>query len=232
MYRIAIVEDQAVDAHRLETALDRFAAEKQVALEHTWVHNAVDFLEEYRHQFDLIFMDIRMPDLDGMTAARKLREIDHTVVLTFLTSLAQYAVEGYTVDATDFILKPITYAALELKLPRMLARCRVEESEIVIQSEGKTLKLRPAEVLYAEIYDHHIQVMTGSGVVRAYGTLKEMESALPKGFFRVNNSTIINLRYVTTVDASDATVNSRAFPISRGRRKEFLSALHGEGMKN
>ena len=62
--------------------------------------------------------------------------------------------------------------------------------------------------------------------MRSYGTLKEVEASLPDGFFRVNNQTIVNLRYVKHTDNTSATVAGRAFPISRSRRKAFLIAMH------
>lgn len=232
MFRIAIVEDQERDARRLSTALDRYMQEKQVQLHYVWFKSATEFLENYRHQYQLVFMDIRMPGgVDGMSAARELRQTDHAVVLVFLTSLAQYAVEGYAVDAADYILKPVTYAALELKMPRILSRCSVEEEEILIQSGGSTTKLQPGEILYIEIYDHHIQYHTTGGIVRAYGTLKEVENALPQGFFRINNQTIVSLRGVRSVSGTETVVADRTFSVSRGRRKEFLAALNGAGMR-
>ena len=190
MLRIAIVEDHESDAQRLTALLEAYAQKngKQFAI--TWIDNA--------NTYELVFMDIRMPGLNGMQAAHELREMDHTVVLVFLTSLAQYAVESYEVEATDYILKPITAAALDLKLPRILNRCMVEsEEEVVIQSGGTTTRLRPNELHYVEIYDHHIQFVTASGIMRSYGTLKAVEDALPDVFFRVNNQTIVNLRFVT-----------------------------------
>ncbi len=232
MYRIAIVEDQERDARKLAEALDRYAQKKRVELEHTWFASATAFLEGYRHQYQLVFMDIRMPGgVDGMSAAHELRETDHTVVLVFLTSLAQYAVESYAVEATDYILKPVTYAALELKLPRILSRCQADDEEIIIQSGSSAVKLRASEIFYVEIYDHHIQYLTQRGVVRSYGTLKEVESVLPESFFRVNNQTIVNLRYVRRVDSTDTLVQERRFPVSRGRKKEFLAALNREGVR-
>lgn len=175
-------------------------------------------------------MDIRMPGLNGMMAAHELREMDHTVVLVFLTSLAQYAVESYEVEATDYILKPITAAALDLKLPRILNRCMVEsEEEVVIQSGGTTTRLRPNELHYVEIYDHHIQFVTASGIMRSYGTLKAVEDALPE-CSSASTTDDCQSRFVTHVGSNDTTVAGHTFPISRGRRKEFLSALHLAGM--
>ena len=227
MYRIAIVEDTEQDARLLMAALDKYAALKQVQLEYEWISSAARFLEDYRGQYGIVLFDIRMPGLGGMSAARELRAMDRSVVIAFLTSLAQYAVEGYEVEAVDYILKPITYAALELKLPRILARCHVDEPEIIIQSNGAAVKLPVNELQYVEIYDHHIQFLTVNGIVRSYGTLKDVEAQLPGGFFRINNQTIVNLRFVRHVDSQSATVAGRSFSISRGRRKEFLAALHG-----
>lgn len=225
MVRIAIVDDQERDARLLGQALDRYAAERGVALEHSWLPSATDFLAGYRHQYEIVFMDIRMPGLDGMSAARSLRQIDQGVALVFLTSLAQYAVDGYELDAVDYILKPVSYEALKLKLPRVLARCPSPQQEVVVQSGGKSTRLLPDEIEFVEIYDHHIQFVTTRGTVRAYGTLKEIEQQLPEGFFRVNNQTIVNLRHVRGVEGQDVAVGGRRFSISRGRRKEFLEAL-------
>lgn len=231
MYRIAIVEDRQSDVQRFREALEQYAADKQMEFRCKLWSNAETFLEDYNHQYDIVFMDIRLPGMDGMAAARKLREIDHTVLLVFLTSLAQYAVEGYEVEAIDYIIKPITYSALRLKMPRLLRRCTIEEQEIIIGSSDQSVKLRPNDLQYVEIFDHHIQYMTAKGVVRAYGTLKEIEDALPDGFFRVNNQTIVNLRYVTRVDAENVILGGREFPLSRRRRKSFLEALHNSGIR-
>lgn len=232
MYRIAIVEDQEHDARKLAEALHRYAQEKRVEFEHMWFRSASEFLENYKHQYQLVFMDIHMPGgIDGMSAARELRQTDRAVVLVFLTSLAQYAVESYDVEAADYILKPVTYAALELKLPRILGRCQTNDEEIIIQNGSSTVKLRVSEIFYVEIYDHHIQYLTQRGIVRSYGTLKEVESVLPESFFRVNNQTIVNLRYVRSVDSTDTVVQECRFPISRGRKKEFLAALNREGTR-
>lgn len=226
MYRIAIVEDQSGDAGKLKALLEKYAESAGLNFAITWFQNASRLLDGYRHQYELIFMDIRMPGVDGMQAAHELREMDHTVALVFLTSLAQYAVESYEVEATDYILKPITAAALALKLPRILGKCSVVREDVVIRNGENSIKLKSNELRYVEIYDHHIQFDTVSGVLRSYGTLKEIERNLPDGFFRINNQTIVNLSFVTRVEGDKTVVAGRTFSISRGRRKEFLSALH------
>lgn len=88
MLRIAIVEDHESDAKRLTALLEAYAQKNGKRFAITWIANANTFLDSYQHQYELVFMDIRMPGLNGMMAAHELREMDHTVVLVFLTSLA------------------------------------------------------------------------------------------------------------------------------------------------
>lgn len=109
MYRIAIVEDQDSDAQQLETALKTYSRETSVPF--SWDHwtSGEIFLQKYRHQYDIVFMDIRLAGIDGMETARRLRRMDSAVLLAFLTSLAQYAIAGYEVEAIDYIVKPLSY---------------------------------------------------------------------------------------------------------------------------
>ncbi|MBR6966254.1 MAG: response regulator transcription factor [Clostridia bacterium] len=229
MYRIAIIEDQAGDANLLTAALEKYGQEKQTGFQCDWHRTAEGFLDQYHYQYDIVFMDIRLPGITGMKAAHKLRSKDHAVLLVFTTNLAQYAVEGYEVDAADYILKPVTYAALKLKLPKLLRKCGNDGREILVKCDEKFIKLHPSELMYTEIYDHHIHYVTQACTFRAYGTLKEIEDKLPDGFFRVNNQTIVNLRYVTSAGDTDVVVGGRSFPISFRRRKDFLAALHDTG---
>ena len=85
----------------------------------------MDFLEAYRPDFDLVFLDIELPLLNGIETARRLRELDSVVALVFITNMEQYAVNGYEVDALDFVVKPINYyrfSSMMRKALRIIAR--------------------------------------------------------------------------------------------------------------
>lgn len=147
MLEIAIVEDEEKEALRLGGFLDRFSEETGIQLNHRWSDNASVFLEQYQFQYDLIFMDIRMPGIDGMAAAERLREIDSAVKLIFITSLAQYAVQGYSVDALDYILKPVSYAAFALKMQRAVERCaQRREQWLLLNTNSGAIQLREFEL--------------------------------------------------------------------------------------
>ena len=109
--RIAIVEDEQACADTLQKYLQQYGQEFSQELDVTQYENGAVFLWEFRSQFDIILLDISMPVMDEMETARQIRKIDSDVVLLFVTSLSQYAIRGYEVNAMDYILKPVSYFA-------------------------------------------------------------------------------------------------------------------------
>lgn len=136
--RIAVVEDEKREAKILTDRLARYAEEHDIAAEIEWFPDAVIFLARFRPVYDIVFMDIDMPDLSGMDAAKKLREIDHIVPLVFVTALPSFAVQGYSVDASDYIVKPYSYAALESALGRINVK---RGRDIILANTGGTRRL-------------------------------------------------------------------------------------------
>ena len=134
--KIAIVEDEAASAQLLEECLLRYRTEAGAEMMITRFSNAEELLRDYRGEFDLLFMDVDMPGINGIDASRRLREMDSRVVLIFVTNLAQYAIYGYEVDALDYILKPVNYYALKLKLRKALE---------VVRSRAPALMMLPCE---------------------------------------------------------------------------------------
>ncbi|MGN0806744.1 MAG: LytR/AlgR family response regulator transcription factor, partial [Candidatus Coproplasma sp.] len=128
MIRIAIVEDEKQQYEILNSYLQRYGAENGETFDVRYFLDAVEFVSDYRYDFDLIFMDIMMPDLDGMKAAEKLRAIDGKVPLIFVTNMAQYAIQGYSVSARYFLLKPVNYDDFAIKMKDTLLYIKKEQS--------------------------------------------------------------------------------------------------------
>lgn len=234
MFRIAIVEDQYAEEQLLEQCLQRYQAESGAALEVCWFPTAQSFLARYHRDFDLIFMDVGLPGIDGMEASRRLREIDQEVLLIFVTSLAQYAMEGYSVDAMDFVVKPVNYYSLKLKLQRAFRILRRKPDQLLeLNGCGEILYKKTSDIYYIEVQAHELLYHTTEGVIRGSSSLKAVEAKLDKEqFFRCNYAYLVNLAYVSRTSGGMATVGGDEIPISRNRKKEFLrqlSRFYGKG---
>ena len=225
---VAIVEDEEIHQQALRAHLLRYAGENEVTFDIRVFANPILLLENYRPVYDLIFLDIQMPDLNGMETARKLRAVDQNVLLIFVTSLAQYAIEGYEVAAVDYILKPVQYFSFAMRLTRAIWRIRAEEGDAltVANAEGSArIKLR--DLLYVEISGHAMTYHTHEGTVSGTGTLSALEDKLrDKGFARCNSCYLVNLAYVETVRGYQLLLkDGTELQISQPKKKRFMQAL-------
>lgn len=134
--KIGILEDEEEVSDRIkEYILTYFESSGiQEKPELTIYSNAYDLLEDYHADFDVLFMDIQLGLMTGMEAAAKIRETDPQVLIVFVTNLGQYAVDGYQVNAFDFILKPVSYKSFAMKLARIVRELEHRSSKEVFLS--------------------------------------------------------------------------------------------------
>ena len=147
MHKLLIIEDDAVEADVLREHVRRYAEERDEKFSVTWFRSALE-LSSGERSFDLVFMDIDIPGINGMEAAELLRTYDTETPLIFVTNLAQYAVRGYEVQAIDFMVKPVTYANFKLRMNkamRYVAR-GARESLVVRVSRDETREIGRAHV--------------------------------------------------------------------------------------
>ncbi len=225
--RVVIVEDDAASKQRLEACLRQYEAECGTQFSIQWYENGFDFLEKWHQDAEIVFMDVDMPGMNGIETARRMRESDPNVVLIFVTNLAQYAIEGYSVDAMDYVLKPVEYFAFKLKIKKAL-RSVASSVEIIIPlaCEGQMHYLKSSEILYIEVEKHLLTYYTIRGTFVCEGSLKSVEESLTgTDFYRCNYCYLVNLQYVSSVGAANVCVGEHVLQISRNRRKGFLEKL-------
>jgi two-component system response regulator LytT len=190
--------------------------------------NAIKFLNDYKPVYDMVFMDIEMPFLDGISASRKLREIDPNIPLIIVSKTSQYAVKGYEVNALGYLLKPARYFDFRVLFDK--AKHSIEMTKdtfFMINEEEAVVKLPASQVLYIEVRDHYLYYVTDSkSYISREKTLGEEEERLKeKGFARCSNSYLINLKYITGLGKNDVFIGKRSLPISRAKKKEFVDAF-------
>lgn len=229
MVRIAIVEDDPSDMAQLMECLRRYEEEQKETFSVKSFSIPTDFLNTYGPGYDLIFMDIELPLTNGMEVARQLRKIDSVAILVFITNMEQYAINGYDVDAIDFVVKPINYyrfSSMMRKAVRHIARWT--EKEVLVQSAGSITRLRASQILYVEIRDHLLIYHTDQGKFESWGKISDAEADLaPHGFVRCSSSHLVNLRHILSVNGNDVNVAGTTLPISQRKRKVFLASVTG-----
>ena len=141
MIRAAIVDDDKQAIEEIASYIKRFCGETGCEITCTGFSDAIGFLER-SHSFDVVFLDIEMPFLNGMSAAEKLRETNDGIALIFVTNTAKYAVRGYSVNAVDYLLKPVSYprfSALMKKTARMLGSNA--DADVTLRTSGGMRRL-------------------------------------------------------------------------------------------
>lgn len=227
MLRIAVVEDDDSARELLDSYLARFSAEESIVYSVKHFPDAVLFLDAYRSDFDVVFMDVEMPHLLGTDAATRLREKDQTVILVFITNMAQYAIRGYEVDAFDYILKPVSYFRFSTMLKKILHRINTVQKYTDIRTPDGIIRIAESDIEYVKIEDHLLLYHTDSSVIESWDSLRSAEEKLSPGCFaRISKSCIVSLRHISAVSGDLVTVGKLTFPISRRQKKDFLSALN------
>lgn len=229
MLKICVLEDEAAQMERMKAYLQKFQSE-HADFEYILdaYNNAFDLLEHYKRDVDLLFLDIRVPDMSGMEVARRIREADQNVMIIFVTNLTQYAIEGYSVNAFDYILKPLAYTSFSAKLERALRMLSYRSSNVTLDLKTRDggRRVSADSITYIEVSNHGILVHVGKEALRQWGTLSKFEDALHDAHFvRCSSSYLVNLKYVQKILGDQVIVGGSSLSISRPRRKEFLNAL-------
>lgn len=230
MIRIAIVEDERTYADTLREYLDRYATEHGCRFAITAYPDGEDIVRGYRPEYDIILMDIEMQSMDGMTAARRIRESDDAVVIMFITNMAQYAIQGYEVDALDYVLKPISYFAFSKRLERAISRVDMRQragKSIVISSRGSSSRIPVDSILWIESHGHRLTYHTTNGEYEStVNSMKSVEESLAGDhFFRCNKCYLVNLSHVRGIADGDALVGNDRIVVSQSKRGAFVKAL-------
>ena len=234
MIHVAVVEDEEKYREQLSEFLSRYGKEKEISIQTRMYCDGIDILDEYAGQFEVILLDIRMKHIDGMEAARKIREKDKEVIIIFITNMAEYAIQGYDVEARGFILKPVRYKLFAQQMDRARKELESKKAEYLsLQLQAGVRNVSLNDIFYMENREHYLHIHLEQEDIIFYCTIKEMEKRLEgKPFFRCNSGLIVNLANVQSVKNNDILLHCEKLTVIRSRKKEFMEQLTeymGEG---
>jgi len=229
MLNIAVVEDQDEMRDRLCGFIRQYADEQSLQQTTTALSDGALLVKDYQPgSYDIIFMDVEMPQMGGFAAAERIREIDPETVLVFVTNMAQYAIRGYSVDALDYVLKPVDYYQFSTKLSRAIQRVqRRRGGQVVLQLAGGGMQvLDTSDIYYLETHNRLLWYHTSKGEFSVRASLASAEKQLAQYHFsRCNQCYLVNLKYVKAVENDFVHVNTDRLEISRRQRAAFLTAV-------
>lgn len=222
--RIAVVDDVKEDAQHIVTFLEQFQAEHQVTFDIRVFLASFDFLEEYHGEYDVIFLDIEMPGSNGLEVAREIRSKDQAVGIIFITSLAQYAIDGYEVQAIDFIVKPVGYYNFSMKLEKAFRFLEShKEKDILLNTKEGIFRITAADILYIEKDRDFLVFHNKQECFQTRGSIKDMKEKLQETFFsECSSGCLVNLNCVRRIDKEHVMLTTgEKLSFSRRLKKRF-----------
>lgn len=228
MYRTLVLEDEAEEARRIMDLIQRYGAARNETFQVTWHSSAVELLSD-KSRYDLMLLDIELPGINGIEAASLLRVYDEVTPIIFVTNLAKYAVRGYEVGATGFIVKPATFGGLKMALDRALRQIRQHAGRsLMVPTEDGSRVIPLAQLVWIEIKGHHMTYHLEDGEsLGSYGSLTQVEKELEGApVMRVSKGCLINMEKVRRIQTSKLVmVTGDELVVARGRRREIVEAL-------
>lgn len=233
MIKVAIVDDEKAERDKLTQMFEVLKNRSELFKQRfslSFFENGDQLLFDFTYgRYDLIFLDIDLSSsLNGIQVAEAIRKIDVDAIIVFLTNLAQYALDGYKVNAFDYMLKPIAIDDFISKMKTITDKLEKKMTEkVVIQTNGAKIILQIKDIYYIEVANHQTIYHTSKGDFKTYGALKEIVKELgPFNFSLCNSCFLVNLEYVEEVLGYDLIVKGNKILISHPKRKAFLSDLN------
>lgn len=230
MLSIAVVDDEPIFQQTICGYIERYSQAHGKQFRTACFNDGLDIADEYKAKWDIIFLDIRMAHMDGMSAAKKIRALDPNVVLVFITTLAQYAVNGYEVNALDFVLKPLTYEQFELRMTKAInvAEKHQASKKLFLKKRNDWVRLTTDDILFVEVKGHNLNYVTENEVLEKRATIAAAEEELSGLFFaRCSQSYLVNMKRIDRISGDEVVIGEHRLTISRNRKKDFLQQFTG-----
>jgi two-component system, LytTR family, response regulator len=202
--------------------------------------NPLAALEVLRNnEIDLMFLDIQMPEITGITLLKTLQK-KPLVILT--TAYSEYALESYELDVVDYLLKPVTFErflkAVDKASQRLQAHADSKISDrgqpdfVFVKDGTKLVKVKWDEILYIEGLKDYVTIHTKTQKVITLQRLKNLEAQLPADkFFRIHHSYIVAIKAIDTIHKSDVQIGGAMIPISDSYKKAFRELIEKNQMQ-
>ena len=224
--RIAICDDEERYRIELKTTLEKLLINADYNIDTFDDGNKLSaaFAES---PYDIVFLDIEMPAVDGITLAKRIRARSENVFIVFLTSHIEYALEGYEVNALRYLTKPVDIIKLK-EVIKYVQDKRGNSKQIIIKEDGEELLIDIASIIYMESENQNVRIVTTDGEHTIRYNIGDFEEKLKHdGFFRIHRGYLISLSKIKSFSKGDVLMeDGTMLPVSRSNQKALKEALY------
>ena len=227
--RIAVCDDEEKFRTHEKDLIDKLAGSIDVIVDS--YSDGRKLLEAFdKKPYDVLFLDIEMPAMDGITLAKKLRERSDSIYIVFLTGHVEYALEGYEVNALRYLTKPVSEDKLREVLRFVMDKSK-SKRQLMIKVDGEETLINVSDIIYLEAQNQYVMIYTTSGEYLVRYNIGDFEEQLKNdGFFRTHRGYLVSLAKVKKLVKSDVLVegidDEVSVPVSRSNIKPLKEALY------
>lgn len=209
MLKCVIIDDEELARTLLKTYVDKTGFLELVGS----FESPIDAMETLKKEvIDLVFLDIQMPDLKGTDFAKM---VPSSTKIIFTTAYSEYALDGFELNALDYLLKPITFERFLQAVNKIGSKTTIDDEFITIKSGYDLHKIKFIDILYIQSDSEYVVFYMKGKKIMSYQTLKSLEKSLPQSLFmRVHRSYIINKKAITSLVGKSLTINAVKIPVS------------------
>ena len=224
--RIAICDDEEIYRVQLKTVLDKLLVNDEYDID-TFSDGNILCGAFSECPYDLVFLDIEMPSVDGITLAKRIRSVSESVFIVFLTSHIEYALEGYEVNALRYLTKPVDINKLKDVIKHVQEKQK-KARQIIIREDGEEIVIDVGDVIYMEAMDKNVRIVTSGGEFVTRYNIGDYEEELKNdGFFRIHRGYLISLSKIKKLVKNDVVMEGdTALPVSRSNLKPLKDAFY------
>ncbi len=229
--RICYCEDEAAQAEFLKKKVELWAGTKQIKASVDLYSSAEEYLfKTEKFDYDVIFIDISMKNMNGMELAKQIRADDKDVILVFVTSDPSFVFEGYEVDAYRYLMKPINDSKLFEILEYAGTRNLADHSCIVVRTDSRNQRIRLCDLLYIEVQGHYVDMHLADGrvvkVKSSFSDILSQVNAADGHLIQTHRSYAVNLSHVVRIGRTECCMDAgERIPVSKSAYRELNEAF-------
>ncbi len=226
-YHVAVCDDSSADRQYIINMLMEWAEKTGQLVVISEFSSAEQFLFSYedKSDYDILLLDVEMGEMDGVTLAKKLRKVNETVQMVFVTGYSDYISEGYEVAALHYLMKPVKKEKLFEVLGRAAEKVQKNEQCLILENGSEIIRIPLYQIRYVDVQHNYVTVHAKEDIT-VKKTLGEMEGSLDERFFRVGRSAVVNLSCISRVTKTDIVLQDGALiPLPRGAYEKVNRAI-------